>query len=89
MRSSWVASDSQDLNGPRISLLAGRTGTRENIGRPQVRWADGVELATQVLQSRTISQRSSNALTIGTIIRETVNASRDFVVQHFSNPDRG
>ena len=32
----------------RNSALAGRTGTRLNIGRPRVRWSDGLSVAASV-----------------------------------------
>ena len=56
--------------GGRNSLLAGRTGTRLNIGRPQTRWEAGYETAVQMLGHRTSNERSSNMLSVGTIFRE-------------------
>ena len=53
----------------RVSVSAGRTDTRNNVGRPQPRWEAGVTLAKDVLASRTVAQRGSNALSIGTRIR--------------------
>ena len=53
----------------RVSVSAGRTGTRNNIGRPQPRWEAGVALARDVLGSRTTAQRGNNALSIGSRIR--------------------
>jgi len=43
-RSVGVTSKPRTPN-PRNSVWAGRTGTRLNIGRPQVRWKDGVSYA--------------------------------------------
>ena len=63
-RSAFVAVES--LSESRNALEAGRTGTRCNIGRPQIRWQDGVNLAERVADSRTFSHCSSNALTVET-----------------------
>ena len=52
-----------------LSVVAGRTGTRCNIGRPQMRWEDGLKLAREVMSSRATSLKGNNALTIGTRIR--------------------
>ena len=41
-RSAWVPENSNDSGGRGLSVLSGRTGTRLNIGRPQVRWDEGV-----------------------------------------------
>ena len=65
---------------PRNSLAAGRTGTRLNIGRPQPRWGDGVILAQNILNSRTTAVRGNNAVTVGTVIRETVSSGRAFLI---------
>jgi len=46
-RSKWVPFDSENT---RCSVLAGRTGTRCNVGRPQTRWEDGLKLATEVMK---------------------------------------
>ena len=50
--------------GTRNSVIAGRTGTRLNIGRPQVRWVNGVGIAKHVLEGRQQSIRGNNALSI-------------------------
>ena len=50
-----------------------------NIGRPQPRWQDGVAIARAASDSRGISIRGQNARTIGTIIKEAVDAARVFV----------
>ena len=65
-RAFWVPTDSSST---RNTLLAGRTGTRNNIGRPQTRWAHGVVLAKEVMAGRTITEKGNNAMTIGTRIR--------------------
>ena len=63
----------------RNSLLRGRTGTRLNIGRPQPRWQDGCDIARSVLSARSISLKGSNAWTVGTIIKESIDTARAFV----------
>ena len=72
-RSQWVAENSTD---PRNSLVAGRTGTRLNNGRPQTRWEERLVVAKAVLEGRSLAERGSNALSIGTIVREAVTAAR-------------
>ena len=67
MRSAFVT----EL-GTRNSVLAGRTGTRLNIGRPQVRWCDGLCIAKHVLEGRQESQKGRNALSISVRIREAL-----------------
>ena len=49
----------------RNSLLAGRTRTRLNIGRPQTRWETGYETAVQMLGHRIRNECSSNTLSVG------------------------
>ena len=80
-RAKWVAEDSV---GSRYSLLVGRTGTRLNIGRPQVRWEHGVDLAREVLQSRDVSLKGSNAMTIGTRIRNALSSLATAVQLRFN-----
>ena len=75
-RSAFVSENSLES---RNSILRGRTGTRLNISRPQPRWEESVQVVQQSLQGRTLSERGSNARTIGTIIREAVQAVRVFV----------
>ena len=65
---------------PRNTLVAGRTGTRLNIGRPQPRWGDGVILAQNMLNSSTTTVRGNNAVTVGTVIREAVSSGRAFLM---------
>ena len=50
-----------------------------NISQPQPRWEESVQVVQQSLHGRTLSERGSNARTIGTIIREAVQAVRVFV----------
>ena len=58
----------------RNSVFAGRTGTRLNIGRPQVRWSDGLSVAASVCEGRSESQRGANSLSIATRIRDALSA---------------
>ena len=78
-RTDYVPENSQNANGTRNSLFSGRTGTRMNIGRPQPRWQEGAAIARIASESRGISIRGQNARTIGTIIKEAVDAARIFV----------
>jgi len=71
MRSQWVS-----VTGTRNSVLAGRTGTRLNIGRPQVRWTDGLSVALEVVKVRQESLKGNNALSISTRIREALSELR-------------
>ena len=66
-RAKWV-----QVNDSRLSVLAGRTGTRCNVGRPQPRWQDGLKFAREVKNSRAISFKGNNAVSIGIRIRNTV-----------------
>ena len=66
-RAQFVPSNS---TGSRLSVVAGRTGTRCNSGRPQTRWEDGLKLANEVLKTRATSLKGNNAVSIGTRIRE-------------------
>ena len=63
----------------RNSVFAGRTGTRLNVGHPQVRWSDGLSVAASVCEGRSESQRGANSLSIATRIREAVSALRESV----------
>ena len=65
----------------RNSIYRGRTGTRLNIGRPQVRWADGTDVARFVLDGRQSSLIGNNALSVGSAIREGMIIARGFVEQ--------
>lgn len=66
-------------NGSRSSLYSGRTGTRLNMGRPQPRWQEVCDIARSALGSRATSIKGRNARTIGTIIKEAIDAARAFV----------
>ena len=55
-------------------MLAGRTGTRCNIGRPQVRWDSGVELAQEVLKSKRLTQKGVNVMSISSRIKNALAA---------------
>ena len=81
-RSQWVASRLSNSN--RISALAGRTGTRLNIGQPQPRWDEGVALAREVLQSRSVALKGAQPLGIGSRIRNAVSSLREFMNGHAS-----
>ena len=75
-RSLWVSE-----RDSRNSVLAGRTGTRLNIGRPQVRWQDGLSVAESVRKSRGVSIKGNNALSISSRIRESLNELRSSASQ--------
>ena len=76
-RRAFVPTSSERINAN--SLFSGRTGTRLNIGRPQVRWQDGCAIARSTQQARTTALRGQNARTVGTIIKEVFDAARAFV----------
>ena len=59
-RSQYVLVDGSEQT--RNTFLRGRTGTRANIGRPQVSWADGLIFAEGIINGRSMSQDGSNAL---------------------------
>ena len=71
-RSQWVSASSTDFNGGRNTLDRGRTGTRLNIGRPQVRWEDGTKVARGIIQEVDGSVQGRSKVTIGTAIRNLV-----------------
>ena len=52
-RGQFVASSAASVG--RLSILAGRTGTRSHIGRPQTRWEAGISLARSFLEGRHVS----------------------------------
>jgi len=66
----------------RNSLIAGRSGTRLNIGRPQQRWEQGVALARQCLAERTAHTIGNNSLSIGSIVRSAIVAAREYANLH-------
>ena len=53
-------------------------GTRLDIGRPRMRWADGVTVAEEVSKSRSVSHTGCHALFIGTISRDAIASARCF-----------
>ena len=85
MRSFWVPSHG-DSSG--YSLTGGRTGTRCSNGRPQPRWEEEITLAKAVVQSREMSNKGSNALSVGTRIGEALVSVRAAVQNsHASNTE--
>ena len=66
----------------RNSLIAGRSGTKLNIGRPQQRWEQGVALARQCLAERTAHTIGNNSLSIGSIVRGAIVAAREYANLH-------
>jgi len=86
-RSQFVPENSDDSANGRITMYAGRTGTRLNIGRPQTRWDEGVSNARRILASRTHSTRGDNALSIGTIIYNACSKARVFAEQFNQHVD--
>ena len=82
-RAKWVPPNSL---GSRNSCVAGRTGTRLNVGRPQPRWQEGIALAEEVLNNRNIGLKGQNALTIGSRIRNAllhISSSAQRALNHF------
>ena len=67
MRSVFVTE-----NSTKNSVLAGRSGTRLNIGRPQVRWSDGFDVAKLVVEGRQVSLVGGNSLSISNRIRDAL-----------------
>ena len=66
----------------RNSIVAGRTGTRCNIGRPQPRWEAGIALARSFLAGRGHHMRGRNSLSVGSRIRSAAIRLAEF----FMNP---
>ena len=82
-RAKFVSTVSTDC---RNSCLAGRTGTRLNVGRSQPRWQEGISLAEEVLNNRNIALKGQNALTIGSRIRNAllhISSSAQRALNHF------
>ena len=75
-RSYFVSSNGS--TSTRNSLLAGRTGTRADGGRPQPRWESGISLARSLLQTRDVSARGNNSLSIGSRIRQAALLVAEF-----------
>ena len=68
-RSAWVGDN-------RNSVTAGRTSTRLNIGRPQTRWHEGLEMCVLLCEHRSTAARGSNSLAISTIFWEVATSAR-------------
>ena len=62
--------------GTRLTLEAGRTGTRISAGKVQVRWQDGADLAQRILRCRHLQLRCNNAVEIETLINEVRSNAR-------------
>ena len=75
MRAEWVGAlgSAQSRN----SVLAGRTGSRLNIGQPQPRWEESLALAEQFLVTRDESMRRGEPLGVGSRIVEAVRALQE------------
>ena len=84
-RSQWVASEGGA--NARVSMRAGRTGTRLNIGQPQPRWEEGVALAKTVLGSRDTTLIGNQPLSIGSRIRNAMSTLHRFFDSHASDND--
>jgi hypothetical protein len=80
--SEWLLHQRSEFVNSRCSLTAGRTGTRLNVGRPQVRWEDGFNTARILLDSRVASVQGNNMLSISTIFRETFSTVRNSLRQY-------
>ena len=73
-RSAWLAQNQSSVS--RVTAIAGRTGTRLNIGQPQTRWEEGLALAKTVSSTRDTSFVGNSSLSIGTRIREAMSTLR-------------
>ena len=67
--------------GSRNSLVAGRTGTRLNVGRPQVRWDVGVTVARESIAVRTRSAQGGASRSIGSIVSDAMQSAREFIMR--------
>ena len=65
---------------PRNYIFAGRTGTRLNIGRPQVRWIDGVRSAEEIVQLP-LTARDGRMLSIANLYQRATSAVRSSIVR--------
>ena len=61
------------------TLAAGLTGTRSVSGRPQMRWQDGVSLASTIDSSRQTTLFGNHALSISSIVREVAVTMRSVI----------
>ena len=76
LRGQWVGG--RLFSNSRNSVLAGRTGTRLNVGKPQQRWETGIELARKFIASRRNQARNSNSLSVGSRIRDAALRLAEF-----------
>ena len=75
---NWLQSQrSSRVAGLVRTLMAGNTGTRLNIGKPQIRWEQGVELARELDKQRKMSIRGSNVLSLHTRWQNAMSGIRD------------
>ena len=81
----WLSMQRSIFVNSQNSLFAGRTGTRLNIGRPQTRWATGIDNANAAINARQTHTRGSNSFSVGTRLREAISQLRNIVFPQ-SNP---
>ena len=62
-----------------LGILSLGAELERSSGRPQPGWEEGIALAKSVVQARSISQKGSNALRVGTRIREALFSIRSAV----------
>ena len=68
------------------SLVAGRTGSRLNNGKPQPRWSEGSDLACSILDLSRSGSGSSQNVSISTRIRDAVQSIRALpIISFFDN----
>ena len=79
-RSEWVPTNS-NMSVDRVSLRGGRSGTRLNIGRPQVRWEKGVENARHVVCVLREAGRTNKPVSFATIFNEVMTQARTVAEQ--------
>ena len=61
------------------NLAVGLTGTRCTTGRPQMRWSDGVTLASSLASARQNTVFGGHVLSISSMFRETALTVRSFL----------
>ncbi len=83
-RSEWVPTNA-NMCVDRVSLRGGRSGTRLNIGRPQVRWGKGVENARHVVCVLREAGRTNKPVSFATIFNEVMTQART-VAEQFGLP---
>ena len=74
----WASNSSHET--PRHSIFAGRTGTRLNIGRPQVRWIDGVRSAEGIVQLP-LTATGGRALSIANLYQRATSVVKSSIVR--------